>query len=329
MTIKNRGGVFGRNPTFNDVDVDGTLSIAGAAIPAPANTLVSSDIGSTVQGYDADTTKNDVSNTFTQNQIFNTNVGIGIDPPATQLHLSNNSGAVIRLENLETSSSTGLSMGKVEWRTGDASAAGVAGFIDVQDYNNFGTAFKMILGGGLSGSGVTGLEIDALGNATVPAGNLVIGTSGNGIDFSATAGTGTSELFDDYEEGTWTPVVAGLTTAGTYELQKAVAKYTKVGDLVTIEAFIQLAAAVTGGGAGSLGITGVPFSKPADAYPAAAAYVAGVTISETPIVVFSSFSASSTLILQQNASGGFGTSVAITDVGVNDYISFSMTYKVA
>jgi len=38
--------------------------------------------------------------------------------------------------------------------------------------------------------------------------NLVIGTSGKGIDFSATAGTGTSELLSDYEEGTWTPVDA-------------------------------------------------------------------------------------------------------------------------
>jgi hypothetical protein len=26
MTIKQNGGVFGRNPTFNDVDVEGDLS---------------------------------------------------------------------------------------------------------------------------------------------------------------------------------------------------------------------------------------------------------------------------------------------------------------
>ena len=252
MTIKNRGGVFGRNPTFNDVDVDGTLSIAGVAVPAPANTLVSSDIGSTVQGYDADTTKNDVSNTFTQNQIFNTNVGIGIDPPATQLHLSNNSGAVIRLENLETSSSTGLSMGKIEWRTGDASAAGVAGFIDVQDYNNFGTAFKMILGGGLSVSGVTGLEIDAVGNATVPAGNLVIGTSGQGIDFSATAGTGTSELFSDYEQGSWTPTSSTDSTVVT----NWGSTYTKVGRQVTAYGYARITNTAT-----SFKIGGLPFNN--------------------------------------------------------------------
>jgi len=71
MTIKNRGGVFGRNPTFNDVDVDGTLSIAGAAVPAPANTLTTSNIGSTVQAYDAATAKTNVSQTFTALQNFN------------------------------------------------------------------------------------------------------------------------------------------------------------------------------------------------------------------------------------------------------------------
>jgi hypothetical protein len=27
MTIKSNGGVFGRNPTFNDVDVEGTLTV--------------------------------------------------------------------------------------------------------------------------------------------------------------------------------------------------------------------------------------------------------------------------------------------------------------
>lgn len=38
------------------------------------------------------------------------------------------------------------------------------------------------------------------GDQTIIDGNLIIGTSGKGIDFSATPGTGTSELFDDYED---------------------------------------------------------------------------------------------------------------------------------
>ena len=49
------------------------------------------------------------------------------------------------------------------------------------------------------------------GDVEVPAGNLVIGTSGKGIDFSATAdGHGTpSELLDDYEEGSFTATLSG------------------------------------------------------------------------------------------------------------------------
>ena len=51
-----------------------------------ANTaLVSGDIGSTVQAYDADTTKNDVTNTFTVNQAFSANVGIGTASPDARL----------------------------------------------------------------------------------------------------------------------------------------------------------------------------------------------------------------------------------------------------
>ena len=60
------------------------------------------------------------------------------------------------------------------------------------------------------------------------AGNLAF-NSGNGIDFSATAGTGTSELFNDYEEGTWTPTIR-FGTSPIYTSQEGV--YTKVGRIV-------------------------------------------------------------------------------------------------
>ena len=32
MTIKQQGGIFGRNPTFNDVDVEGTLTVDGSSV---------------------------------------------------------------------------------------------------------------------------------------------------------------------------------------------------------------------------------------------------------------------------------------------------------
>lgn len=66
------------------------------------------------------------------------------------------------------------------------------------------------------------------------SGNLVL-ASGQGIDFSATSGTGTSELFDDYEEGTFTPVIADANTGGnTGTASAAHGHYTKIGNQVTI-----------------------------------------------------------------------------------------------
>jgi hypothetical protein len=78
---------------------------------------------------------------------------------------------------------------------------------------------------------VDAVKIDSAQNVTVSAGNLVIGTNGKGIDFSATPGTGTSELLADYEEGTWVPV-AGINSdiTGTWAVSSAT--YTKIGRMV-------------------------------------------------------------------------------------------------
>lgn len=75
------------------------------------------------------------------------------------------------------------------------------------------------------------------GDVQMSTGNLVVGTSGKGIDFSATPGTGTSELFDDYEEGTFTPTLQGATTT-TYTTQDG--RYTIVGRQVFFQVELQI-----------------------------------------------------------------------------------------
>jgi hypothetical protein len=66
---------------------------------------------------------------------------------------------------------------------------------------------------------------------TLTTGNVIV-SSGQGIDFSATPGTGTSELLNDYEEGTWTPTQgAGLTVVGAFS---STGVYTKIGRIVTV-----------------------------------------------------------------------------------------------
>jgi hypothetical protein len=90
------------------------------------------------------------------------------------------------------------------------------------------------------------------------AGNLAF-VSGKGIDFSATAGTGTSELLDDYEEGTWTPAYGadGGDPTVTYSTQSGT--YTKIGRVVTITC--SLVINTVSGGSGTLRIYGLPFTN--------------------------------------------------------------------
>lgn len=101
------------------------------------------------------------------------------------------------------------------------------------------------------------------GDQTLTNGNLVIGTSGKGIDFSATgqdAGM-TSELFADYEEGTWTPSVSGNFGGDSGQVYATrVGYYTKVGNTVTCYFKVVFSTKGTMNGGGS-GLNGFPFTS--------------------------------------------------------------------
>ena len=82
-------------------------------------------------------------------------------------------------------------------------------------------------------SNLTAGRAVSVASLTASTGNIVIGTSGQGIDFSATPGTGTSELLNDYEEGTFSPTIRGASSAGVGTYTTQVGQYTKVGNIVT------------------------------------------------------------------------------------------------
>ena len=95
---------------------------------------------------------------------------------------------------------------------------------------------------------------------TLTTGNLIV-ASGQGIDFSATSGTGTSELLADYEEGTWTPNEgSGLTVVGTFSSDGI---YTKVGRLVTIRGIVFGSTSVAASSAGQIS-SNLPFTPASD-----------------------------------------------------------------
>jgi len=98
------------------------------------------------------------------------------------------------------------------------------------------------------------------GDLKIDDGDLVIGTSGHGIDFSATSDASgqTSELLDDYEEGTFTPIfyyISG-TSGVAYSIQQG--RYTRVGRHVSFQMRIQLSN--KGSGNNNIRLGGLPFT---------------------------------------------------------------------
>ena len=115
-------------------------------------------------------------------------------------------------------------------------------------------------------SGEANLTFDGT-DLTLGTGNLVIGTSGKGIDFSATSDgtTMSSELLDDYEEGTWTPTIT-CSTSGSYTVDTGAnaLAYTKVGRVVHIQGGVNIASESSPNGNIRMSLPFTPFSGTKD-----------------------------------------------------------------
>jgi len=208
MTIKQQGGVFGRNPTFNDVTIEGTLTFDGDV-----------DINSDLQ----------VDGELIVNR---TAAGFG-----TAIEIKNKGASAGELA---------IDAGYLTIGKGDVGILFQDGGNAIQPRDVVGLTNS----NGLIDLGVDGARFKNLFLAE----NVVVG-SGYGIDFSATAGTGTSELLDDYEEGTWTPAITDLTNAVTATSQGT---YTKVGRHVICS--FRVTASSLGSASGAIYISGLPFT---------------------------------------------------------------------
>ena len=214
MTIKQLGGVFGRNPTFNDVTIEGELTFDG-------DIDINSDL------------KVDGDLEVTGTSKLTGNVGIGKSSGVQSLEVQG--GALFG------SGTDGI---KLTYSGGNST-----GIIDT-GYTSTGLEFRV--------GNVKKLILNSSGNLEM--------NSGSGIDFSATAGTGTSELLDDYEEGAWTPVVRDGSSGNASSSASTVGHYTKVGRLVQYQ--VQLTDINTTGltAGNTIFVTGFPFSI-ASSYP--------------------------------------------------------------
>ena len=138
---------------------------------------------------------------------------------------------IARLYN--TSSTNGASAGLQLRTDNNNGAAGIQYIHAVNSSTNYDSDLVFSRRLATSGSYAEACRITNAGNLKFP--------SGNGIDFSATGdgGTASSELFDDYEEGSFTPGSnATLSTAAGF--------YTKIGRQVTLHIRVTVASQSSG-----------------------------------------------------------------------------------
>ena len=186
------------------------------------------------------------------------NVGIGTDNPQVKLTVSSTSPAVCDIHHIDggTNDEARIILGALALNPPSNRGAGIAAV-------NNGAGHDLIIKCSASHSvGPTEkLRIHSNGDITVPSGSIKLSESGQGINFH-NFGSGTdidSNLFDDYEEGSWTPVPARYTGGNAnLSMSTQVGKYTKIGNMIRLEFYIVISS-VTSQGGSLTQLRGLPF----------------------------------------------------------------------
>jgi hypothetical protein len=160
--------------------------------------------------------------------------------------------------------------------------------------------------------------------STTAAGNIAF-PNGQGIDFSATAGTGTSELLSDYEEGTWTPELkfGNATTGITYSVRNGT--YTKIGRQIT--AYCSIGLSSKGSATGAAELYGLPTALPTAGINVPVSVWAS-TLTYSGVFNFHAEGTTNRIALQQLSTLGVVTYLNDTNFANNTTLEISITYIV-
>ena len=183
-------------------------------------------------------------------------------------------------------------------------------------------------------SSATNRATAAYGCKFTSSGNLAF-ASGKGIDFSSNANAAgmTSELLDDYEEGTWTPVIKSGTNTISYTGGQQRFYYTKIGSLVTVT-FTLNGAVTSGTTGGGFKIEGLPFlSKNISNLRTIGTifnyYGSGLRASAWPNFVHLDSNSTTVDIYTKTSAGGNYDRDTVGNVGSDTYVMWQVTYETA
>jgi len=165
----------------------------------------------------------------------------------------------------------------------------------------------------------------ATGNVGVSLGNLVIGTAGKGIDFSANGG----DVLTQYDEGSWTVRLFDAAGGGNQSATTVTGYYTRVGNLVHCAFWGLNNISTAGMTAGNSLFIELPFTAGSTGSGTGSFVSENITFngrsSATPAVPISNIRA----ILRAYGTGTSSANVLVSNVGVSANIDyFSMTYRV-
>ena len=204
------------------------------------------------------------------------NTGIGTTSPEDRLHVQGGTllstvSSTGNNDNIEIRKTTAVSTSNIAYRFSHRSNAE-----DLWLYATDGSTFKNFIGMDWSTNEIlfpangSDLVVDMANSrvgigTTSPTsklevnGNIKFTSAGQGIDFSADGNaTGmSSELLDDYEEGTWTPYLSP-TTGMSYGTQDG--HYVKIGNLVYASCYISMSTVGTNSTT-TLELEGLPFAS--------------------------------------------------------------------
>jgi hypothetical protein len=178
------------------------------------------------------------------------NVGIGISNPSQLLSLQSATTSKISMENTgdagvvltmdadRSGANAGLGSIQFKWNgTAVGQVSGASGS-DTSNKDDGDLTFSTTTSGG---SLTERMRVKSGGDVEVKTGNLVIGTAGQGIDFSINGGN--AETLDEYEEGTFTLSVVNYSggTAPIINSQNTTPyfnRYVKIGKTIICSIYI-------------------------------------------------------------------------------------------